>query len=198
MITRTPISGTASFFFSEVFRAVTSGPKWPNTVLFVIFDEWGGFFDHVPPPRVIAPNAVDTNLVNGAALLGFRVPAVIVSPFTRGKNVDATVYDHTSVLKTIEWRWGLSPLTLRDASGQIGNPVAKFNFASPDASVPALPQPARVPGVPCALQGAANRQLSPGATTTQNQTEFGTLAHADTVQEWLKRPAFQTQHQLDN
>jgi phospholipase C len=53
-------------------------------VLVISRDECGGFFDHVVPPRVIAPNAVDTDLVAGKALLGCRVPVVVVSPFTRG------------------------------------------------------------------------------------------------------------------
>lgn len=177
-------------FLSQVFHAVTRGPKWPNTVMIVIFDEWGGFFDHVPPPRVVAPNDLDTNRVNGAALLGFRIPAVIASPFTRGNNqVDSTVYDHTAILKLIEWRWGLSPLTLRDASPAIGNPVAKFNFSSPDTSVPSLPTPGSVTGLPCHLQGLANKAVSPG-TPAAPSTEFGNLGESPTVRDWLSRPQF--------
>jgi phospholipase C len=175
-------------FLSQVFHAVTGGPKWSNTVMIVTFDEWGGFFDHVAPPRVVAPNSVDTNLVDGAALLGFRVPAVIASPFTRGDNqVDSMVYDHTAILKLIEWRWGLSPLTLRDASPAIGNPVARFNFSSPDATVPSLPSPGSVPGLPCALRGLTNRVVSPGAAPA---TDFGSLGQSQPVRDWLSRPEF--------
>ncbi|HEX4773283.1 MAG TPA: alkaline phosphatase family protein [Bryobacteraceae bacterium] len=175
-------------FLSRLFRAVATGPKWSNTVLVIVFDEWGGFFDHVAPPRVIAPNAVDTNLVNGNALLGFRVPVIIASPFTRGSNkIDSTVYDHTAVLKLIEWRWGLSPLTLRDASQEIGNPVAKFNFSTPDASVPALPEPASVPALPCFLQGSGAKP----AATQKHPTAFGSLRQSQPVSDWLKRPQFQ-------
>ena len=178
-------------FLSQVFHAVTRGPKWSSTVMIVTFDEWGGFFDHVPPPRVVAPNSLDTNLVNGAALLGFRVPALIASPFTRANNqVDSTVYDHTAILKLIEWRWGLSPLTLRDASPAIGNPVAKFNFSSPDTTVPDLPSPGTVSGLPCALKGFANKAASPGAAPTPPSTEFGNLSQSQTVQDWLGRPQF--------
>jgi phospholipase C len=178
-------------FLSQVFHAVTSGPKWSSTVMIVTFDEWGGFFDHVPPPRVVAPNNVDTNLVDGAALLGFRIPTVIASPFTRGNNqVDSTVYDHTAILKLIEWRWGLQPLTLRDASTAIGNPVAKFNFSSPNAAVPALPSPGTVRGLPCALQGLETRALSPGAAPATPSTEFGDLSQTQTVHDWLRSPQF--------
>jgi phospholipase C len=114
-------------FLRQVVTALANGPDWSKTVLVINRDEWGGFFDHVVPPRVIAPNAVDTDLVDGKVLLGCRVPVVVVSPFTRGNpdkpRIDFLVYDHTSVLKLIEWRWQLAPLTSRDASNEIANLV---------------------------------------------------------------------------
>jgi phospholipase C len=175
-------------FLSRVFHALAGGPKWRNTVMIVTFDEWGGFFDHVAPPRVIAPNSLDKDLVNGKALLGFRVPAVIASPFTRGNNqIDSTVYDHTADLKLIEWRWGLSPHTQRAASSDLGNPVARFNFSSPNATVPALPKPATVPALPCLLQGAQARTL----TAQQKPSEFGALNQTQTVRDWMSHPRFQ-------
>jgi phospholipase C len=112
-------------------------------VLVINRDEWGGFFDHVTPPRVIAPNSIDTDLVNGQALLGCRVPTLIVSPFARGApaqpRINSQLYDHTSVLKLIEWRWGLEPLTSRDASDEVGNLAYALNFNSTDTSLPQLP-----------------------------------------------------------
>ena len=106
-------------------QAVASGPKWANTVFIVNFDEWGGFFDHIAPPRATAANNVDTDLVNGKALLGLRVPTVVASPFSLGNpansRVSAWVFDHTSVLKLIEWRWALVPLSPRDASSDVNN-----------------------------------------------------------------------------
>ena len=187
-------------FLSKLFHAVAMGPNWSSTVLIVTFDEWGGFFDHVAPPRVVAPNKLDTNLINGEALLGFRVPAIIASPFTRGANkVDTTVYDHTAILKLIEWRWGLSPLTLRDASPAIGNPVANFNFSSTDASVPPLAQPGTVPALPCFLRGLAagaqRSQVEASQSAQELQSEFGKLRDTPQVRDWLKRPEFQKQAQ---
>ncbi len=180
-------------FLSQVFRAVSSGPAWKNSVLIITFDEWGGFFDHVSPPRVIAPNNVDTNLVNGQALLGFRVPTVIASPFTRGVNkVDPSVYDHTSALKLIEWRWNLSPLTLRDASPAIGNPVAHFNLTLPDTSIPRLPEPASVPGVPCFLKGLTSRAESTTPAQNPPATEYHALRENQSTRDWLNAPQFQT------
>jgi phospholipase C len=146
-------------FIAEVFRAVTNSPLWPRTVLIFTFDEWGGFFEHVAPPRVIAPNGVDPDLVNGKALLGLRIPPVVVSPFTRSPNPNKprvlhNVFDHTSALKLLEWRWNLSPLTARDASSAITNLNAALNFQNPQTAVPDLPEP--LPYVPLACpQGSA-------------------------------------------
>ena len=96
-------------FLAQVYSAVTSSPTWERTLLVVNFDEWGGFFDHVPPEN--APD-VDPTLYRR----GFRVPAVLVSPFARRHHVARQTFDHTSVLRLIEWRWGLAPLSVRDAT----------------------------------------------------------------------------------
>src|SRR5262249_32957400 len=124
-----------------------------NTVLVVNYDEWGGFFDHVDPPRAAAANDTDPDLVDGKALLGFRVPTVIASPFSRGNpddpRVGHSVFDHTSVLKLIEWRWGLPPLTARDASSDVGNLVDALDFHTPVTEVPDLPRPVAPPPIPC-------------------------------------------------
>ena len=179
-------------FLSKVFHAVATGPKWANTVLVVIFDEWGGFFDHVRPPLAVPANNIDTELINGKVLLGFRVPAIIASPFTRGANqVDATVYDHTSILKLIEWRFGVAPLTPRDTSAN--NPATMFNFSSPVVQVPALPQPSTVTGLPCFAQGLSGAKATQPQTTAEGapKSEFGALKSTPTVQDWLSRPNFQ-------
>ena len=144
-------------FLGQVYRAVTGGPGWANTVLIITRDEWGGFFDHVVPPRVIAPNNLDTDLVNGKALLGARVPVVIASPFTVGNpaspSINGLLYDHTSVLKLIEWRWNIPALTARDKSAQIHNLASALDFASPDYSVPSLPVIAPPVPSPCGEGG---------------------------------------------
>jgi phospholipase C len=154
-------------FLYQTFEAVAKGPKWANTVLIVNFDEWGGYFEHVAPPRATAANNVDTDLVNGKALLGLRVPTVVASPFSRGNpsdpRVSALTFDHTSVLKLIEWRWGLAPLTPRDASSDVLNLAYALNFNQPDATVPSLPDPqAPLVGAPC-LQTLFGGILSGGA-----------------------------------
>jgi phospholipase C len=185
-------------FLSQVFRALATGPTWAHTVLVITFDEWGGFFDHVPPPRVVAPNGADPDLVNGEVLLGFRVPVVIASPFTWGRTVDHTLYDNTSVLKLIEWRWRLSPLTARDASPVLGNPVTNFDFSSPVTSFPTVPEALAVPSWPCfdAVLSRANRvrqEEIPDVPRPEiaDRTAFAELARSPVVQQWLGHPRFQ-------
>jgi phospholipase C len=140
-------------FLSQTYHALVNSPAWRHSVLVITFDEWGGFFDHVPPPRIIAPNTVDTDLIDGRALLGFRVPTVIASPFSTGSpqfpRVDRRIFDHTSVLKLIEWRWDLPPLTTRDASSEIGNLASALDFASPRTVLPVLPVAVPVGKSPC-------------------------------------------------
>jgi len=142
-------------FMGQIYRAVTQGPNLANTVVIFNRDEWGGFYDTVPPTRVAAPNSVDTDMVDGKVLLGCRVPVVVVSPFTRGNpaipRIDSGLYDHTSVLKLIEWRYNLPPLTARDASTDVGNLAEVLNFAAPDTSVPALPVITPPTPTPCGL-----------------------------------------------
>jgi phospholipase C len=183
-------------FLCQVFNAVANGPNWANTVLIVLFDEWGGFFEHVPPPRVIAPNTVDPDLVNGAALLGFRIPAVVASPFTWGAGVNHQLYDHTAALKLIEWRWGLQPLTARDASPDINNPAASFNFSAPAAIVPVLPQVLPVFAPPCFEGGIFSASTAaPGARKVPagagKPNEYTALANSAVMREFIAHPRFQ-------
>ncbi|WP_243774682.1 alkaline phosphatase family protein [Actinomadura barringtoniae] len=100
-------------FLNRVYEAVTSSPNWERTLLVINYDEWGGFFDHVPPP--IGP---DPRPDLGTGQRGFRVPCLLISPRARRRAIAHEVYDHTSVLKAIEWRWGLRPLTVRDAAAR--------------------------------------------------------------------------------
>ena len=132
-------------FLYDVFEAVSKGPGWSSTVLIINFDEWGGFFEHVPPPRAQAANAVDTDIVNGKTLLGMRLPVVVASPYSAGNPnsplINSMVFDHTSVLKLIEWRWSLQPLTPRDASSDVNNLAYALDFNHPQTAVPTLPKP---------------------------------------------------------
>jgi phospholipase C len=167
-------------FLYQTFQAVANGPKWANTVFIVNFDEWGGFFEHVAPPRATAANQVDTDIVNGKTLLGFRVPTVVASPFTVGNasnpQVNDLVFDHTSVLKLIEWRWGLEPLTPRDASSDIFNLAYAMNFSQPNSAVPSLPAPqAPLIATPC-LQNLLGGIFGSGSSNATEWKQLGEQA----------------------
>lgn len=88
----------------EQINAIMQGPDWDSTAIFITWDDFGGFYDHVPPP------AVDT------WGFGIRVPLLIVSPYAKAGYISHTRYDFASVLKTMEETFGLSPLSTRDAN----------------------------------------------------------------------------------
>jgi phospholipase C len=126
-------------FLNQVYQAVTASPNWPHTLLIINFDEWGGFFDHVPPPTAPIPPA-DQLAGNQDGRLGFRTPALLISPWSRRSYVSHMQFDHTSVLNLIEWRWGLPALTVRDATA---NSLAlALDFAHPNPNAPGLAVPA--------------------------------------------------------
>ncbi|HTY17683.1 MAG TPA: alkaline phosphatase family protein [Myxococcota bacterium] len=109
-------------FVARVVNAAMQGPAWPKTLLIWLYDEHGGYYDHVPPPRAVAPDDIPPEIQvppdqpGGYDRYGFRVPAAIVSPYARRNYVSHVVHDHTSVLKLIETKWNLPALTFRDAN----------------------------------------------------------------------------------
>ena len=122
----------AESWLYQTYRAVTTGRDWKHTVMVINFDEWGGFFEHVPPQ--LAPD-VDPAF----SLRGFRVPCLIVSPFSAPGTIAQGIYDHTSVLKMIEWRWSLLPLSVRDATANNLAEALDFKLdrrGAPDYVVP--------------------------------------------------------------
>lgn len=134
-------------FLADVVNAVLTGPKWPKTLLIWNYDEWGGWYDHVPPPVAVPPDDIPPDLAPGSlpgsfARYGFRVPAGVVSPYAKKDFVSHAVYDHTSILKTVETKWNLPALTRRDANAldvlEMVDFAAKPSFLQP----PLLPDPA--------------------------------------------------------
>ena len=130
------------FALQQVIQAITANPlTWPKTALFWTYDENGGFFDHVPPPT--APPGTPGEFTTGDARpigLGIRVPMLIVSPFARGGFVCRDTFDHTSLLRFCETRFGVEVPNLTDWRRSVaGDLTSAFNFAGPDTSVPLLP-----------------------------------------------------------
>jgi phospholipase C len=125
----------------DVIRHLIRSPAWPRTLLIYVYDEHGGYYDHVAPPPAILPDAIRPNLAPGDApggydMYGPRVPAIIVSPYAKPHSV-SDVDDHTSVLATIEAKWNLPALTDRDANA---NPV----WDMLDFTEPGLLRPGRI------------------------------------------------------
>jgi phospholipase C len=146
-------------FSAKVVDAVMRGPGWPRTLLVWTYDEHGGYYDHVPPPPALAPDAIGPiapvgtggeAAYDGFHRYGFRVPAVVVSPYARKGHVTHTVHDHTSILAMVERKWNLPAMTFRDA-----NAADLGDFL--DLSRPAFPEPP-----PLAAPAAAPSQCVPG------------------------------------
>jgi phospholipase C len=149
-------------FLANVYNAIASSPNWSSTLLIITFDEWGGFFDHVPPPSVPLAEVPDADKVAYAAvnlsaddptfgLRGFRVLCLVISPWARKGHVATNLFDHPSVLKLIENRWTLPYLTTRDLNA---NDLASvLDLDHPDFTPPQPLTESNVPrgpfGGPC-------------------------------------------------
>jgi phospholipase C len=142
-------------FLDEIYRAVTTSPAWPRTALVFNYDEWGGFFEHVAPPTAPVPPA-DQAAGNTDGLLGFRVPSLIVSPFASRETVSHVTFDHTSVLRMIEWRWNLPALSVRDSTAN--NLADALDFTAPSLKVKQFSVPLGPFGTLCPV---ANRAAVP-------------------------------------
>jgi phospholipase C len=100
---------------AEIVEAIRNNSEiWKSSAIIITYDEYGGFWDHVAPPEIDRWGP------------GSRVPAIIISPYAKKGYIDHTVYDTTSILKLIESRFNLQPLTARDA--QAANLLNAFNF----------------------------------------------------------------------
>jgi len=128
-------------FTHDVIQALVKSPNWSSSAMFLTYDEHGGYYDHVAPPPAPKPDSIPPMLKAGdtpAAFdrYGIRVPAMVISPYARKHYVSHTVYDHTSILRFIEKRFGLPNLTNRDKAA---NPMlGMFDFTKVSNPKPKL------------------------------------------------------------
>jgi len=111
-----------SAYVESMVTAVMNGPNWKDSVFFVTYDEFGGFYDHVPPMQTVNPDGIKpTDIPAGAptgdfTVSGLRVPLMVISPFAKQHYVSNTPADFTAMLKFIETRFSLKSLNKRDAA----------------------------------------------------------------------------------
>jgi phospholipase C len=135
----------------QVYETLRASPNyWPETMLIILFDEHGGFFDHVPPPPAV-PTGDDTKYLNQDHpfpfnLCGVRIPAIVVSAYTQKGTVigsdptdGSARFDHTSVLATVEERFGLPPLTARDKAANTLDVALNLDQPRDDAPMTLTP-----------------------------------------------------------
>jgi phospholipase C len=155
-----------------VISAVMQGPAWDKTALIWVYDEHGGWYDHVPPQPAVKPDNVEPMLKPGDVpgsydYTGFRVPCCVVSAWSKEDYVSHQTFDHTSILKLVETKWNLPALTFRDANAH--NMVDFFDFKAarpPFAEAPALTAPKNPFSSPAALPA--------GSLTAADQAMFHT------------------------
>jgi phospholipase C len=134
---------------ASVLSAITAKPDlWAKTVIFLVYDENGGFFDHVAPPvappgtpgeYLARPLPDDANAIAGPIGLGFRVPCLVLSPFSRGGHVNSDVFDHTSLLRFLEARFGTKVPNLSAWRRKtVGDLTSTLDLKKPDTTVPTL------------------------------------------------------------
>ncbi|MFY4697107.1 phosphocholine-specific phospholipase C [Burkholderia glumae] len=187
----TPLYG--AYYISTILDALTSNPDvWSKTVLFIMYDENDGLFDHVVPPQ--APTYVSTPPVNvGASTvdislerhtvvppqevgtftadtlpygLGPRVPMFVVSPWSKGGFVSSQVFDHTSVLQFIERRFGVTEPNISPWRRAVcGDLTSTLDFTKSDATFPSLPSTSNYVAQADLQCSRATAQTAPAAST---------------------------------
>ena len=131
-------------YVARLMTALMQSNAWKSSVFILTYDEGGGLYDHVPPQPTVSPDGIKpilkpTDLQDDFTRTGFRVPLIVVSPFTRPGYVSHTVADYTAILKFIETRFGLPNLTQRDAAQPDMTEFFDFSGA-PNLNPPSPPE----------------------------------------------------------
>jgi len=132
-----PIDKGARYAESLV-KALINSPSWSDSVMFITYDEGGGFYDHVPPAPAVSPDGKKPYLLpsdpqGDFTITGFRVPLMVISPYAKANFVSHTPMDFTAFLKFIETRFSLPSLNARDAAQP--DMTEFFDWTAPNANV---------------------------------------------------------------
>jgi phospholipase C len=129
-----PLAGQV--LIASIYDALARSPQWNRTLFVINYDEHGGFFDHVPPPKTADAFAAD-----GFDQLGFRVPAMVIGPYAQARVASNTVFDHSSTLKFLAELYGMKTLTERDAAANSLTGLLDSQRIEDEAPRPATPIP---------------------------------------------------------
>jgi phospholipase C len=150
----------------QVYDAISASDLWSKSVLLVVFDEHGGFFDHVTPPIAVPPGSVENARLKTHNFsfdrLGVRVPAIVVSPFVPAGTIDHSLYDHTSILRTTDKLLGLNGLLDLTARVRAAGDFTKMlSLSTPRTEVPVCPSPIATTGASRPSSGGSPRSKDP-------------------------------------
>jgi phospholipase C len=135
-------------FMSNIVHAFVSSPQFRRGAMFINYDEWGGFFDHVSP-RFVPDDLSSSNLAESFGVTGFRVPGVAISPYAKRGHVSHMTVTHESILKLVSYRFGLDYLSKRHRyASNIGR---SFDWKHPNFTPPNLPSPLPPVTLPCSI-----------------------------------------------
>jgi phospholipase C len=167
---------------ATVYEAIRNSPLWESSMLIITYDEHGGFYDYFPPGLAQPPDDNGTKYNKygfNFTQYGVRVPAVVVSPLTGAGVVDHTVYDHSSVLATLELLFGLNPLTKRDATAS--NLIDLISTTARENTPKTLKRPAAPPRPRTRLteDEKSARELEPVPEASTLMGMMGVIMKAD-------------------
>jgi len=185
---------------ASLYNAVRQSPLWEKSALIVTYDEAGGTYDHVPPPQTVSPDGhrgedddEDGKFIKFAFdRLGFRVPAVVVSPLIPRMTIDSRVHDHTAILALVEKRFGLPNLTERDKWAGQNDLSTLFSLTRARTDTPKQVAPA-----------TSAQKLLHTQTTSLNDLQFELVESAESIVEHdaalaqLRQRAMTAKTQLD-
>jgi phospholipase C len=172
---------SAAAYVQSIVDTLMASTSWKDSLLILTYDEGGGFYDHVPPHSATPPDAVQfpidlpsgdicdgntSSPVCGFFTTGFRLPLIVISPFTKKNYVSHTAMDYTAILKLIETRFKLPALTARDAAQP--EMTEFFDFTNvPWATPPDTPKQDR--SMPCVLETLNRVTITPNPAPAGGQ-----------------------------
>ena len=175
-IVHPPTVQSGAKYVAGIINTLMASPSWKDTVLILTYDEPGGFYDHVPPQSAVPPDAIQfptdgptqsgtacandsTDPVCGFFFTGFRVPVIVISPFSKMNYVSHQPMDYTAMLKLIETRFNLASLTARDAAQP--DMTDFFDFVNVPWATPPSNIPTQDQSMQCVLESLSGITISP-------------------------------------